>query len=104
MGLGIRLLPVSAEENAVAARVKFPPKFDRNRKDKRALISSSSIFSSPAAPAADKRRLELETKRRKIKAAATSNLLAGGFKPSSWSENAGSKRVRDGALVAARKS
>ncbi|KAK4785398.1 hypothetical protein SAY86_002087 [Trapa natans] len=106
MGLGVRLLPVSEEETAAAARVKFPPKFNRNRNNKRALINSSSIFSSSAPPAADKRRMELETKRRKIKAAAASNLLAGGFRPSSWSENGGSKGGHrgSGTVVAARKT
>lgn len=104
MGLGIRLLPMSEEETASAARVKFPPKFDRNRNNKRALINSSSIFSSSVPLAADKRRLELETKRRKIKAAAASDLLVGGFKQSSWSENAGSRGRLRGTLVAARKS
>ncbi|XP_031403063.1 coiled-coil domain-containing protein 130-like [Punica granatum] len=87
MGLGIRLLPASEEESAAAGRVKFPPKFDRNMKDKRALIKSSSIFSSSSVSPlpSNKRRMELETKRRKIRAAAASSLLTGGFKPSSWS-------------------
>lgn len=88
-GLAIRLLPGSAEDAAAASRVKFSTKFDENRKLKRALISTSSIFSGPSGSSShDNRRLELETKRRKIKAARVSNLLAGGFKPSSWSQSA----------------
>ncbi|KAK4763870.1 hypothetical protein SAY87_013308 [Trapa incisa] len=106
IGLGVRLLPASEEETAAAARIKFPPKFDHNRNNKRALINSSCIFSSSVPPAANKRRMELETKRRKIKAAAASNLLTGAFKPSSWSENGGSKGGRrgTGTIVTARKS
>ncbi|KAL2904974.1 hypothetical protein RDABS01_003684 [Bienertia sinuspersici] len=86
-GLNVRLLPESQEDAATASRVKFSTKFDENRKLKRALISTSSIFSKPSGSSNDK-RLDLESKRRKIKAARVSNLLAGGFKPSSWSQSA----------------
>lgn len=82
-GLGIRLLPGSAEDAAAASRVKFSSKFEENRKLKRALISTSSIFSVPSGSFSNvDKRLDLEAKRRKIKAARVSNLLAGGFKPS----------------------
>ncbi|XAR55851.1 hypothetical protein NMG60_11036070 [Bertholletia excelsa] len=82
MGLGIRLLPSSEADAASAACVKFSSKFDKNRREKRALINAASIFSdSPSS-----KRLELESKRRKIKAATASNLLGGRFKPSSWSQ------------------
>lgn len=93
-GLAIRLLPAAKEDTAAAAQVKFPTKFDRNRKDKRALINAASIFSQPSGSSASNQRLELESKRRKISAAAASKLLAGGFKPSSWSNGvfASSKR------------
>uniref|UniRef100_A0A7C9DJ50 Coiled-coil domain-containing protein 130 n=1 Tax=Opuntia streptacantha TaxID=393608 RepID=A0A7C9DJ50_OPUST len=84
-GLAIRLLPASEEDNATASRVKFSTKFEENRKMKRALISTSSIFSSSST--SDRRRLELESKRRKIKATAASNLLTGGYKPSSWTQS-----------------
>ena len=84
-GLGIRLLPGSAEDAAAASRVKFSSKFEENRKLKRALISTSSIFSVPSGSSSNvDKRLDLEAKRRKIKAARVSNLLAGGFKPSGW--------------------
>lgn len=82
-GLGIRLLPVSEEDAAAASRVKFATQFERNRKDKRALIHATSIFSGSSASGSDKRRLELEAKRRKINAGTASKLLVGGFKPSS---------------------
>ncbi|KAL7132547.1 hypothetical protein ABFS83_12G081600 [Erythranthe nasuta] len=82
-GLGIRLLPVSEEDSAAASRVKFVTKFERNRKDKRALIHSTSIFSGSSSSVPDKRRLELEAKRRKINAGTASKLLSGGIKPSS---------------------
>lgn len=85
MGLGIRLLPASEDDAAAAQLVKFPHKFDKNRKDKRALINAASIFSGSSGSSSSKRRMELESKRRKINASAASNLLVGGFKPSSWS-------------------
>lgn len=88
VGLGIRLLPTAEEDAATASHVKFSSKFDRNRKDKRALINSASIFpGSSGFSMSNKKRLELESKRRKISAAAASNLLTGGFKPSSWSQS-----------------
>lgn len=89
-GLSIRLLPSSQEDAAVASHVKFSSKFEKSRRDKRALISASSIFSgsSSGSSATDKKRLELEAKRRKIKAAAASNLLSGNCKPSSWTQSA----------------
>lgn len=86
MGLGIRLLPASEDDAAAARRVKFAHKFDKNRKDKRALINAGSIFSGSSGSFSSKRRMELESKRRKINASAASNLLVGGFKPSSWSK------------------
>lgn len=89
IGLGIRLLPPSAEDAATAASVKFAHKFDRNRRDKRAIIYSGSIFSESSGSS---KRSELESKRRKINASAASKLLVGGFKPSSWSETAASSK------------
>ncbi|XP_072964867.1 uncharacterized protein [Typha angustifolia] len=83
MGLGVRLLPPSKEDASVAAAVRFPSKFDRNRKDKRAAIKASSIFLEPSSKSGNK-QFELESKRRKINAAAASALLAGKVKPSSW--------------------
>ncbi|CAN1314381.1 Probable splicing factor YJU2B [Linum perenne] len=91
-GFGMRLLPSSAEDVAAAAKVKFSGKFERNRRDKRALINSASIFSESAG--SSKRHQELEAKRRKISAAAANNLLTGGFKPSSWSQSAPPLRRR----------
>ncbi|KAF3431772.1 hypothetical protein FNV43_RR26508 [Rhamnella rubrinervis] len=89
MGLGIRLLPACKEDVAAASNVKFSSKFDKNRKDKRALIHAASIFSAPSGPSMSNKRLELEAKRRKISARAASNLLVGGFRPSVWSHSAG---------------
>lgn len=88
-GLGIRLLPNSEQDAATAAKVKFSSKFDKNRKDKRALINAASIFPGfSVSSTPDKRRLELESKRRKISASKASSILAGGYKPSSWSQSA----------------
>lgn len=83
IGLSVRLLPPSKEDAAIAARVRFASKFDRNKDDKRALIKAASIFPGSSMSA---KRLDLESKRRKIKAATASNLLVGGFKPSSWAQ------------------
>lgn len=99
MGLGIRLLPASEEDASAAAHVKFASKFSRNREEKRALIKSSSIFpGSSSSSMSSTKRIELESKRRRINAASASNLLVGGFKPSSWSQGAVSsgrqKRVK----------
>ncbi|XP_042491050.1 coiled-coil domain-containing protein 130 [Macadamia integrifolia] len=85
MGLGIRLLPASEEDTAAAARVKFSNKFEKNKKEKRAAINAAPIFSNSLGSSSIKKRLELESKRRKIMAGAASNLLAGGYKPSAWS-------------------
>ncbi|KAJ4710585.1 putative Coiled-coil domain-containing protein [Melia azedarach] len=90
-GLGLRLLPSSGEDAATASHVKFRSKFEKNRKDKRALIKAASIFSgssgSSGSSISNKRQLELEAKRRKINAGTASNLLTGAFKPSSWSQS-----------------
>jgi len=94
-GLNIRLLPPAEEDAASAAHVKFSGKFDKNRKDKRALINAASIFSgSSGSSTSSKRQLGLESKRRRISAAAASNILGGGFKPSSWSQSAITSRRR----------
>ncbi|KAL8112125.1 hypothetical protein AgCh_019720 [Apium graveolens] len=92
MGIGIRLLPPSEQDSAAASRVKFASKFHKNQKEKRALISSSSIFSSTSASTT--KQFELAGKRRKINAAAASNLLVGGYKPSSWARSASSSCKR----------
>lgn len=102
-GLGIRLLPSTEEDTASAAKVKFSSKFERNRKDKRALINAASIFSSSRSASSDTSRLVLESKRRKIRAGATSKLLAGGFKPSSLSGNGISSSRHKSSSVAMRK-
>ncbi|KAL1803322.1 hypothetical protein ACET3Z_031969 [Daucus carota] len=92
MGIGIRLLPPSEEDTATASRIKFPYKFHKNQVEKRALIRSSSIFSNTSASTT--KQLELASKRRKIDAAAASNLLVGGFKPSTWARSATSSGKR----------
>ncbi|XP_047314179.1 probable splicing factor YJU2B [Impatiens glandulifera] len=94
IGLGVRLLPASADDAAKAASVRFPHKFEKNRKEKRAQINSSSIFGG-SSHYSDSRRLELEAKRRKINTSSVSKILVGGFKPSSLSSTiSGQKRKR----------
>lgn len=104
MGLSMRILPASKEDSAAAARVKFSSKFEKNKKDKRALINAASIFSEPSGSSVPSKRLELESKRRKISAATASNILTGGFKPSSWSNVAVASGRRKGISVTSRQS
>ncbi|GMN38830.1 hypothetical protein TIFTF001_008061 [Ficus carica] len=104
MGLSMRILPASKEDSAAAARVKFSSKFEKNKKDKRALINAASIFSEPSGSSVSSKRLVLESKRRKISAAAASNILTGGFKPSSWSNVAVASGRRKGISVTSRHS
>lgn len=96
MGLGIRLLPTCEEDSRSASRVKFSTKFERNRRDKRAAIHAASIFPESMNGDAAKKRLELETKRRKINAASASTLVTGKFKPLLESHTP-SHRSRSGA-------
>ncbi|XP_042061803.1 coiled-coil domain-containing protein 130-like [Salvia splendens] len=91
-GFGLRLLPSSEEDAASAKGINFATKFEKNRKDKRALIQAASIFSGSSSSASDKRRLELEAMRRKINATTASKLLAGGVKPSSWARHSAPSR------------
>ncbi|KAI9084900.1 hypothetical protein K1719_033073 [Acacia pycnantha] len=103
-GLGMRLLPSTEQDAAAAAKVKFSSKFDKNRRDKRALINAETIFSGASGSSMpNRRRMELESKRRKISAAAASNLLSGGFKPSSWSQSTTSTSRRKGASMSVRR-
>ncbi|XP_015895754.1 uncharacterized protein LOC107429557 [Ziziphus jujuba] len=104
MGLGIRLLPAAKEDTAAAAHVKFSSKFEKNRKNKRALIQASSIFPRQSGSSTSNKQLELESKRRKISAAAASNLLVGGFKPSAWSQGAVPSRKQKGISITGRHS
>ncbi|TQD77996.1 hypothetical protein C1H46_036448 [Malus baccata] len=104
MGLGIRLLPVEEEDAAAASRVKFVSKFEKNRKNKQALINAASIFpGSSGSSMSNKKSLELQSKRRRISAGAASNLLTGGFKPSSWSQNSVSSGKQNGTSVKVRR-
>ena len=103
MGLGVRLLPPSAEDAAAAARVRFASNFEKNRKDKRAAIKAASIFPEPSG-SASKDKLDLALKRRNIKASAASALMAGRAKPSSWStQSAGSGSARTAVPILARR-
>lgn len=103
-GLGIRLLPAAEQDAANAKKVMFPSKFDKNRKEKRALINATSIFPGLSSSSmSDKRRLELESKRRKISATTTSSLLTGGFKPSSWCQGTVSSSRQKGATMTVRR-
>ncbi|KAK9081949.1 hypothetical protein Syun_030931 [Stephania yunnanensis] len=66
-----------ADEEAVARK---------NKKNKRVAIVSSSIFSGLSdSQMSTKKRLELESKRRRINAREASSLLTGKINPSSWS-------------------
>ncbi|KAF3511442.1 hypothetical protein F2Q69_00007987 [Brassica cretica] len=106
LGLGIRLLPKSEEDVAAASHVKFKTKFDKNRKDKRALIHASSIFpesSYSMSSSSSKKRLELEAKRRKICAGSASSVLSGGFKASSLSKTPSSSTKFKSSTVSVRK-
>lgn len=90
MGLGVRLLPPSKEDTATAAAVKFPSKFEKNLRDRRAAIKASSIFPESSGTVSSSRAAELLAKRRKISVAAASAVLAGRVKPSSWQTGQGS--------------
>ncbi|KAK1298213.1 hypothetical protein QJS10_CPB14g00391 [Acorus calamus] len=68
MGLGIRLLPASAEDAATAACITFSSKFEKNRKNKRAVIKATSIFPNSSLP-------------------SSGSLLTGRVKPSSWTQS-----------------
>lgn len=92
-GLGIRLLPVSKEDTEMAAKVKFSSRFEMNRRDKRAAINASSIFSDSSCSKSTDKRLELLTKRRKINATAAHVSLCGKFKPSSISQNSSGSNI-----------
>lgn len=99
-GLGIRLLPESKQDADMAANIRFAPKFDVNRKNKRAAIYSSSIFSNSSASKATDKRLDLIAKRRKIDAVGAHTSLCGKFKPSSVSQaTSGSLSGPRGSLV-----
>uniref|UniRef100_A0A0C9RRX7 TSA: Wollemia nobilis Ref_Wollemi_Transcript_16150_1602 transcribed RNA sequence n=1 Tax=Wollemia nobilis TaxID=56998 RepID=A0A0C9RRX7_9CONI len=104
-GLGIRLLPASKEDADVASKVKFAPKFEMNRKDKRAAINASSIFSNSFGSQTFDKRLELIAKRRKIDAASAHTSLCGKFKPSSRSQtSSGSLSVSRGSSVVVKRA
>nr|KYP53024.1 Coiled-coil domain-containing protein [Cajanus cajan] len=67
---------------------------------KRALTNAGSIFPGLSVSSmSDKRRLDLESKRRKISASEASKLLVGEFKPSQWSQGAVSSSRQKGASV-----
>ncbi|KAK1269632.1 hypothetical protein QJS04_geneDACA018515 [Acorus gramineus] len=107
MGLGIRLLPASAEDTATAARIKFSSKFEKNRKDKRAAIKAASIFPDSSLSSSSggslSRRLELESKRRKIKASSASALLVGRVKPSTWTQSSHGSSIDRKIRIAAKR-
>lgn len=90
LGLGIRLLPPSKEDAEAASKTRFSQKFDFNRKQKRAAINASSIFSNSSSrrtrPLEDvDHKLQLLAKRRKVDAAAVQSAVAGRVKPLSGS-------------------
>lgn len=90
LGLGIRLLPPSKEDAEAASGTKFAQKFELNRKQKRAAIKASSIFSSSSnkcnrLPEDLAYKSQLLAKRRRVDAAAVQSALAGRVKPLSGS-------------------
>jgi len=98
-GLGIRLLPASKEDTEMAAKIKFSSRFEMNRRDKRAAINASSIFSDSSYSKSTDKRLELLAKRRKINATAAHSSLCGKFKPSSISQNTSGSNIGARSLV-----
>ncbi|GJN19707.1 hypothetical protein PR202_gb07009 [Eleusine coracana subsp. coracana] len=102
MGLGVRLLPPSAEDAAAAASVKFASKFEKSRKDKRAAIKAASIFPE-SSTSASKGKLDLAMKRRNIKAGVATALMAGRVKPSSWQSTSTSSSRSQMPVLAMRK-
>ncbi|AQK46431.1 Nuclear protein-like [Zea mays] len=100
IGLGVRLLPPSAEDATAAASVKFASKFEKSRRDKRAAIKAASIFPESSSSASHGKP-DLVLKRRNIKAGAATALMAGRVKPSSWqSASSTSSRTRMPVLAA----
>eukprot|EP00850_Spirogloea_muscicola_P021391 SM000247S08280 [mRNA] locus=s247:183967:186607:+ [translate_table: standard] len=114
-GLGIRLLPESPDDLQAASHAKFRTKFERNLRNKRAMIRASSIFSpttpsssrskedasTPSippsqtpAPLSERKRsadgagkqLALLAKKRQVDAAGAMYLLSGQLNPSSKSK------------------
>ncbi|CAM6094962.1 unnamed protein product [Calypogeia fissa] len=97
-GLGIRLLSASAADAEEAASVKFAHNFDRNRRNKRAEIRGSSIFSTgsvsqsragllrtfPHSSSASE-KLHLLAKKRRMDVLGVRDILVGKVKPSSKS-------------------
>ncbi|KAL3691948.1 hypothetical protein R1sor_005599 [Riccia sorocarpa] len=94
-GLGIRLLPASQEDFEAASRVKFAQKFDRNRRNRRAEIKASSIFSSSSTGLSERRKVsstavkdgkvQLLLKRRKLNVLGVRDLTIGKLRLSSKS-------------------
>lgn len=86
LGLGIRLLPPTKEDAEEASNTKFAPKFEFNRRQKRAAIKASSIFPNsskergPLLTSSDQ-VLQLLAKKRKINAAAVQSSVSGNMKP-----------------------
>lgn len=84
--------------------MRFSSKFDKNRREKRAAIKASSIFPESSSSASGNKRLELESKRRRIKASSASALLTGRVKPSSWQLGQRSLSGQNGISVASIRS
>jgi coiled-coil domain-containing protein 130 len=98
LGLAIRLLPPSKEDQEEASRVKFAHKFEHNRKLKRAAINSSSIFSQSSVQkqisCGDlERKLQLVAKKRRINGCDLRSSVMGNIKPLSGSAVSSSRYV-----------
>eukprot|EP00250_Pteridium_aquilinum_P013510 c21379_g1_i1 orf=802-1293(+) len=99
LGLGIRLLPPSKEDAEEASRTKFAHKFEFNRKQKRAAINASSIFSHSSSkrnyPLGEcDQKLQLLAKKRKMDVAAVQSSVTGRVKPLSASIVTAGKTAR----------
>lgn len=92
MGLAIRLLPPSREDDDQASSVKFASKSGLSQRSKRAAIQGASIFSCEASkhsttisgscPAsALRQKLDLLAKRRRMNAAGAKDILCSKVKP-----------------------
>lgn len=104
LGLGLRLLPPSKEDAEEASKTKFAHKFEANRKQKRATIFASSIFSQGSGKrnrpsGGSDEKLQLLAKRRKMDAAAVHSNLIGRVKPLSGSVASGDRHPCSGRKV-----
>ncbi|KAJ6718700.1 SPLICING FACTOR YJU2 [Salix purpurea] len=73
MGPGIRMLPTTEEDAASAAHVKFSSKFDKNRKDKRALICASFFYGTSNSSMPNKKPFGARTREKENQGTVSSS-------------------------------